>query len=123
MHPDSMFISCVFACKLDQLILMSLLSEQMSHVASTGGAEPHLSVDQWWSERLYALLMEEYQADRSMSLVGLAHCHRDGEVVRVAVGVDRLAHPAEGDRSGVGSGVDHAWEADDLHGVRDGPDG
>jgi hypothetical protein len=36
MHPDSMLISGVFASKLDQLILMSLLSEQMSDVASTG---------------------------------------------------------------------------------------
>ena len=34
MHPDFMLISCVFASKLDQLILMSLLSEQMSDVAS-----------------------------------------------------------------------------------------
>jgi hypothetical protein len=35
MHPDSMLISGVFASKLDQLILMSLLLEQMSDVAST----------------------------------------------------------------------------------------
>jgi hypothetical protein len=58
---------------------------------------------------------ERLRGERPSRLVGFVDGHGDGEMVREAVGVHWLAHPAEGHGSGIGPAAHHPRELDNRN--------